>query len=220
RGQSRFSSSPSLARSKNRPGESPGLDAGSFNPDLEESFDRLYRRHYPGLVVFFGRRGLDPERSRDLAQEVMVRAYRGLAGFEARAIEKAQLVWLRRIAVHVWANWLRAKNATSKRSGKEQSLEQAQETGFEPSAEHGIWQQQGDDPEKRTIEAEAREQVEALLVGLPKRQRECLELWLNGAAYQDISLQLDISLQTVRSSLHKAKKRVLTLWQGRHPGGP
>ena len=186
-------------------GGAPEVD----EPALDEVFDEVYRRRFRHIVAFFSRRGVDAETSRDLAQDVMLRAYRGFASFEARHVEKAQTVWLRRIAMRVWANWLRARRGTLKRSGDERSLDTSRESGFEVDAEQGLWNPRTvGDPERRVIEAQARDRIGSVLGELPPRQRECLELWLEGVAYREIGERLGTSLQTVRSSLHKAKANV------------
>ncbi len=174
--------------------------------DLEELFRRLYSEHYAGLVAFFGRRGLDPEVSRELAQDVMLRVYQGLEQFEGRS---GLRTWILRIATNLWCNWVRDNRGTAKRGASEDSLEEARETGLQVAEEGALWSGAGKDPEQRILEEQARARVRSRIPGLPPRQRECLVPWLEGSSYQEICEELGVSMQTVRATLHKAKARIV-----------
>jgi RNA polymerase sigma factor (sigma-70 family) len=56
------------------------------------------------------------------------------------------------------------------------------------------------------------EAFDMLLLELSPREREILELHLQGLKNDDISEQLGLSALTVRNTLHNAKKRVRKLW--------
>ncbi len=56
------------------------------------------------------------------------------------------------------------------------------------------------------------EAFQMLLLELSSREREILELHLQGLKNDDISDQLGLSSLTVRNTLHNAKKRVRKLW--------
>lgn len=56
------------------------------------------------------------------------------------------------------------------------------------------------------------EAFDLLLLELSPREREILELHLQGLKNDDISEQLGLSALTVRNTLHNAKKRVRKLW--------
>ncbi len=181
-------------------------DALVKGEDPEEQFSRLYLEHYPGLVAFFGRRGLDAEVSRELAQDVMLRAYQGLEHFDGRSDPRT---WILRIATNLWCNWVRDHRGTLKRAGREDSLDEARESGLQIAERGALWRGSGSNPERRVLEEQARTQVRSRIPGLPQRQRQCLELWLEGRGYQEIADELGGSLQTVRATLHKAKARIV-----------
>lgn len=192
------------AGSKTEPKREQGVAVGA----REAMFDELYRANYPRLVAFFGRRGFDPELSRDLAQDTLLRAYQGLDAFEARA--KPQ-TWIQRIAVHLAQNWIRDQRHTLKRAGEETSLDEA-ETAGQQFADESLWGQRHDsDPERRASERETLERVRHVMADLAPRQRDCLLLWLKGNKYREIAEQLGISTQAVRSILSQAKERVRVL---------
>jgi RNA polymerase sigma factor (sigma-70 family) len=56
------------------------------------------------------------------------------------------------------------------------------------------------------------EAFDLLLLELSSREREILQLHLQGLKNDDISEQLELSALTVRNTLHNAKKRVRKLW--------
>lgn len=56
------------------------------------------------------------------------------------------------------------------------------------------------------------EAFDLLLLELSPREREILELHIQGLKNDDISLKLGLSSLTVRNTLHNAKKRVRKLW--------
>jgi len=173
--------------------------------NIDSLFDQIYTDNYATLVAFFGRRGLDPETSRDMAQKTMLRAYRGLGGFEGRASTRG---WILRIATHVWCNWIRDHRGTLKRGPGESSLEEAHEQGLEIAEEQGFWPRQGQDPERLAVEKQAQERIRERISGLSSRQQECILKWLEGWSYQEMADEQGVSIQTIRGSLHKAKSRI------------
>ena len=177
----------------------------------EELFDQLFTESYPSLVAFFGRRGLDPELSRDLAQETMMRVWDGLASFEGRSEPRT---WIRTIAANLWKNWNRDRK-TAKRDHRESSLDAAAgEDGFAVGEERRLWRRPASDPEREALEKQGRDRIHASLPDLPDRQRECVGLWLDGRTYQEIADHLGVSLQTVRSSVSRGRARLEELLRG------
>ena len=57
------------------------------------------------------------------------------------------------------------------------------------------------------------EAIKHLLNNLPKREREVIELHLQGYKNEEIATQLNISYNTVRNTLHNAKQHIKKLWQ-------
>jgi RNA polymerase sigma-70 factor (ECF subfamily) len=55
--------------------------------------------------------------------------------------------------------------------------------------------------------------IKQLLYNLPNREKEILQLHLQGFKNEEIANQLQISYNTVRNTLHSAKQRVKKLWQ-------
>lgn len=57
------------------------------------------------------------------------------------------------------------------------------------------------------------EAIKQLLNNLPAREKEMIELHLQGYKNEEIAVQLNISYNTVRNTLHNAKQRIKKLWQ-------
>jgi RNA polymerase sigma-70 factor (ECF subfamily) len=57
------------------------------------------------------------------------------------------------------------------------------------------------------------EAIKQLIDYLSNREKEILQLHLQGFKNDEIATQLNISYNTVRNTLHNAKQRVKKLWQ-------
>lgn len=189
--------------------------SGSPN-QREELFEQLYDEHYRGLVSFFGKRGVDRETCRDLAQETLIKAWDKLESFEGRS--KAR-TWVLTIAVNLWKNWIRDQK-TAKRDHRESSLEVGTDgEHLAVSEDQGLWPGLGNDPERDAVERQDREQIRSLLANLPQRQRDCLELRLEDRSYEEIAAELGISIQTVRSSISRGRARLQQMLQSKEDAG-
>ena len=173
----------------------------------DELFDAIFYKNFEQCVLFFARRGLEREEARDLAQQTMFQVLDGLGKFEQRSSLRT---WIQQIAINVWRNWVRDRR-TQKRYAVTESLEQAREAGLVVGEGDHAWNARRRDPERESIESQTRERISRVLSRLPERPRQCLELWLKGYKYTEIAERLGISLQTVRTSIHRGKSRVREL---------
>lgn len=192
--------------------KAPAATGADLDPATEKAFSHLFRRHYPWLVRFFGSR-CDAELARDLAQETMIRALQGLPKLEGEPTG----AWIKTIAVNVWRNWLRDEYTTQKRSGDEEPLDERSRGVPEQG---GLWPTGSRDPELRVEWRERRAHLQAALRYLSPLQRRCLALWLEGHKYREIAEMVGVSLQTVRATISKARKRVHDLLQPLVPRAP
>ncbi len=163
----------------------------------EENSRRIFHRYYPPLKTFFARRGVSPDERHDLIQETFINAFQGLGNFQHDAKFDT---WLYKVAGNVWKNVLR-RRATQKRD--------AAEVPLEPE----LTVTSGSDPEQEALRQEReRLEMQALrreLEKLPPRMRQCLLLRLNQKRkYREIADSLGIAINTVKSLLHEAKKRL------------
>jgi RNA polymerase sigma-70 factor (ECF subfamily) len=121
---------------------------------------------------------------------------------------KDETSWIFTIARNTWRNEIR-RLGTKKRDAAVVDLEQLQEVGWEPVA----WE---DDPEVKYLGKQRLSLLEERLRRLPPGMRRCFELRLaHGLKYREIALILKISIQSVRSQLHQARKRLEDLLSDR-----
>jgi len=173
--------------------------------DVERNSRRIFDRLYPKVVSFFRKKGYDYEDCRDLAQEVMVRVFTGLAGFRG---DSKLSTWVYSIARNAHRNRCRWRES-AKRKASEESIDQVLDAdGLQLAA---LEQAVATEPEplERLLEDERFEQLEAELSRLPPQMRRCLELRVvHDLKYKDIARLLKISIGTVKSHLHAARRRL------------
>jgi RNA polymerase sigma-70 factor (ECF subfamily) len=150
------------------------------------AFAELVRRHQGKVRGLLLRLTGNPTLADDLAQEVFLRAYRGLVGFEGRSRFST---WVYRIAYNVFLNH-------RTRSKELAALPQ----GFESSAA-------APDNELSPGRFDMRSDLAAAITELPERYRMVVTLYyLEDVSYPEIAEVLDLPLGTVKTHLHRAKK--------------
>lgn len=130
--------------------------------DETRTFDDLVRTHRGrvyGLCYRYAGNSADAE---DLAQEVFLRAYRGLSGFRGEA---SLSTWVYRIAVNVCLNWVS--------SSRKRRMEELPAELVDP----------GPSPMERLGRKETSVTVRTAVARLPERQRMTLVL----RVYQELS---------------------------------
>lgn len=175
----------------------------------EESpdFEALFHEHYPAVFKFFRRRGFAPPESEELAQETFLKVHQGLDRFRREA---NPWTWIFIIASNVFRNEVRRRH-THRRRGWEVPLEKPSADGEESSAE---LRREVSVPASQAAEVMARQEL-SLVVGavedLPPRMRQVFRLrMMHGWKYDDIARETRVSVQTVKSQIHQARRRLLT----------
>jgi RNA polymerase sigma-70 factor, ECF subfamily len=155
---------------------------GGDNP----AFAELVRRHQGKVRGLLLRLTANATLADDLAQEVFLRAYRGLVGFEGRSRFST---WIYRIAYNVFLN--------QRARGKELS---ALPQGFETCAA-------APEGELSPSRFDMRSDLAAAIAELPERYRVVVTLYyLDDVSYPEIAEILDLPIGTVKTHLHRAKK--------------
>jgi RNA polymerase sigma-70 factor (ECF subfamily) len=131
-----------------------------------EAFDVIVERHRRAVYQVCYRFVNNHEDASDLAQDVFVRAWRGLKNFKGQS---ALSTWLYRIAVNVCLNRVAAKTPINEPIESTESFEDVRIEG----AQHAM------------IRHERAEAVRKAIAGLPKKQRATLIL----RAYHDLPHQ-------------------------------
>jgi len=166
-------------------------------------FAELVRRHEDlvyGMVVRFVGRSEDAE---DIAQEVFLRAFRGLDGFKG---ESKFSTWLYRVTWNLCTDWLRRNRRPDRRAD---SVDEADAL-----------------PDKRVdleggvLEEEQRVAVREALDRLDEKYRSVIVLhYYQKLSYDQIAAVLDMPAKTVETRLYRARKALRESLESSGRGG-
>ena len=156
--------------------------------------DRIYAEHHARILRYLTRM-VGAQDAEDLAQEVFIRAAKAYDGFRHEAkIE----TWLYRIATHVAVDRLRG-TASRRETLLGQELDEVAADGRET----------GSTLEEKTLRRAANECIRNVIYGLPENYRTPLILSeLEGFTNREIAEIMDVSLDTVKIRLHRAKEQL------------
>jgi len=166
----------------------------------EPAFEQLFTLYFPKIYGVLHQMTGDAAMSEDLAQQAMIKAWRNLAGFDARSKFST---WLYRIAVNCGRDYLRSLKSR-------------------PAAPLNKLDEDQPDPEQadtRTPEDRARasELKAALADALDKLSPEHREVFILGELqqlpYEQVSSILKCKRGTVMSRMHYARRHLLKLLQ-------
>lgn len=150
------------------------------------AFAELVRRHQGKVRALLLRLCGDRSLADDLAQEVFLRAYRGLLGFEGRS---SFGTWVYRISYNVYLN-----HRTRTRS-------------YAALPEDYDARAAAPDDAHSAPRADLRRDLEAAIAELPERYRAVIVLYyLQEVSYPEIAEILELPLGTVKTHLHRAKR--------------
>jgi RNA polymerase sigma-70 factor (ECF subfamily) len=144
----------------------------------------------------------------DLAQDVFIEVFRSAGNFKG---ESKLSTWLYRIATNRSLNYLR----NNKRRRFFQSIEEAFTGGRNNN--HEISQNDADQPDKNITDRERGEILHLAIDHLPDKQRIAFTLnKYEDLSYQQISEIMEISLASVETLIHRAKKNLQSQLLGRY----
>ena len=161
-----------------------------------EAFDLIVARHQRAVYQVCYRFVGDHEDASDLAQDVFLRAYRGLRRFRGQA---SLSTWLYRIAVNVSLNRVGSKEPLAKTT---QSIE-----------DHEVIDEQNEQTPDRLLREERGVRVRQAIAQLPRKQRATLVLRMyHEMSHQEIADVLGSSVGAVKANffhaLNNLKKRL------------
>ncbi len=162
--------------------------------DPKAIFTKWLTEHSSSVIKVSRAYTLTNDESQDLAQEILLQAWRTLPRFEGKA---NPATWFYRVALHTAMNWHR-KDRPRRRHQK--PLLEVQARGVESA----------DSPEQ----IEQRELVERLyhtIHQLPKTDVALVLLYLDEMSYREMASVLGISESNVGVRLSRAKKALATL---------
>jgi RNA polymerase sigma-70 factor (ECF subfamily) len=159
------------------------------------SFDQLYEQHKPAVTRYLQGMCGDAALADELAQETFVRAATKLLLFRG---DSAFSTWVFRIARNTYLGW----------------VERQRDAKIDTEEFCALPDRRADnDPEAQLLFAEQRTSIQRIMAMLPERQRTILLLRdLEGLAYAEIAVVLDISLAAVKVNLHRARLRFRELY--------
>jgi RNA polymerase sigma-70 factor (ECF subfamily) len=167
-----------------------GGDQASFAVLVRRYSERAYRAAY--RVV------RDPHQAEEIVQEALIKAYRGLDGFELRS---SFYTWLYKIVVNLALDRRRREGRAPNIEWDDSVAGRVDPRAIPPGA---------GDPELASRRREVREFVAQGVQELPDPQREVLLLReVEGLSYEEIAERMRISKGTVMSRLHYARKKMV-----------
>lgn len=160
----------------------------------DQAFEQLlatYRGRVYRLALGFVREPADAE---DLAQEAFVRLWRALPLYDGRATFST---WLYVIARNTCLNEVRRRGLQPTSPLLEEATMPAERSSA-PTIDRRL-------------------DCETLVETLPEPQRQIVRLfYLEGRSYEQVATVLDMPINTVRSHLHRARRRLAQLTLGQH----
>lgn len=192
---------------------SSGRDAGTVtDPDEDlvvraqqaaegdlRAFEALVLRYQGQVVANCRYITRDPNNAEDLAQEVLVKAFFGLRGFERRSSFGH---WLKRIKVHHCVNHIKRQSARSYVSIEEQEADGFDELRIEATAE-----QFADEVSDRNL-------IGAVLDSMSTSLRVPLVLCdMDGMSYEEVAQSLGIGLSATKMRIKRAREEFRQRYQ-------
>ena len=155
----------------------------SGQKDLFRLLVRQHEKAVYGMGLTFFR---NQEDASDFTQDVFLKAYRSLSGFEGRSRFST---WLYKIAYNTAINEINRRR-------EYHSL----------AEEDAVLISSGDTPERTALRNAAREAVQAAIKELPERFRICVDLFFfYDRSYQEIEAITGIPVNTIKSHVYRAK---------------
>ncbi|MBN1569115.1 MAG: sigma-70 family RNA polymerase sigma factor [Acidobacteria bacterium] len=156
------------------------------------AFEQLVHRYNKKVVANCRYLTRDADYAEDLAQEVFVKAYFGLARYEGRSSFRT---WLQRIKINHCLSYLKKKRARAFVNIEDEQMKAADELMLQPKAE------------KALMAASEREQITNILDGMPDNLRIALLLRdMDHLPYEEVAETLGISLPAVKMRIKRGRE--------------
>ncbi len=185
------------------PGDDFHLVARAQQGDLK-SYDLLVTRHR-GRIFAMIRNMIHQEADAwDLSQEVFIKAWGALSGFEAKA---RFTTWLYRIAHNVVYDWTRKRRVESAGEWNDELFDREKIDSASFTTPSG-----GEAPDETLAHGELRARISAALGKLSPEHREVVLLKdVQGLSYKEIAGVMECSIGTVMSRLYYARQKLQTM---------
>jgi RNA polymerase sigma-70 factor, ECF subfamily len=140
---------------------------------------------------------LTSDECQDLAQEILLQAWRSLPSFAGKA---SASTWFYRVALHTAMNWHRK--------------DKPRRTRQQPLIDVQIIATEGTNSAEQAQHRETVEQLYSAIHQLPKADAALVLLYLDELTYREMAEVLGISENNVGVKLNRAKKALTTLMNG------
>jgi len=165
------------------------------------AFEALVRRHERWVFSVALRMVGDRADAEDVAQEVFLKAYRGLQGFRGGSRFST---WLYAIASHHCLNHLAGRESRARRAARVDTPTEARDEN--PGSVLDRVADQSPRPDAVLERRDLRRVIQSHLLELTEEHRIVLILRdIQGLSYEEIAASVGIELGTVRSRLHRAR---------------
>jgi RNA polymerase sigma-70 factor, ECF subfamily len=165
------------------------------------AFEALVRRHERRIFTFAYRMVGERTEAEDMAQEVFLKAYRGLHGFRGASRFST---WLHAIAAHHCASYLSARKRRRERETPPPNV--AGRCDGNAAASWDGMRDAAPGPDAALEGRDLRQRLETALAELSTEHRLVVVLRdVQGLSYEEIAATLAIEMGTVRSRLHRAR---------------
>jgi len=177
-----------------------------------EQFEALVREHqgmvFRALTRLTGTGG----QVEDLAQEVFLRLYRALPEFRG---DSAVSTYLYRIVVNVAQDEWKRRRKERGVIASAPAMDDENDAGWIESFAGDELTEHARNPEQRMEDAEMQAAVDSALRQLPEMERTVLVLYhQEEVSYEGISAALGLPINTVRTHLHRGRKRLGEMLRG------
>lgn len=140
------------------------------------------------------------EDAEDVAQDVFVEVFRSVSGFRG---DSKLSTWIYRIAVNRSINYLRDHKRRSNLKSLDETVDSSK------SAISELFYESGSDPQKEMENIQRSKILYAAIGTLSKNQRIAFTLnKYEGLSYKEISEIMELSISSVESLMHRAKKNL------------
>jgi RNA polymerase sigma-70 factor (ECF subfamily) len=179
-----------------------------------ERFEELVREHQGMVFRTLTRLTGAGVQVEDLAQEVFLRLYRALPEFRGESLLST---YLYRIVVNVAQDeWKRRRKERTVMATEPTYVEDEGEAGWIEGFAGDSLTEHARDPEQRMQDAEMQHAVEQAMLGLPEVERAVLVLYhQEELSYEGVAAALGMPINTVRTHLHRGRKRISEVLRGR-----
>jgi len=191
----------------------PRVQDGQFIERLKRgesaAFETLVSERSGEIYGLLYRMTENPEEARDLTQETFLRAFQSIRSFRG---DSDLRTWIYRIAINQarnrWRWWRRRRRDSTV------SIDSTDENG-KPALVATLKAENVQSPEQDTLAHERERILRNALKGLRRVYRETVILRdIEGFAYEEIAVALDISVGTVKSRLARGRQELRSKLEG------